>query len=107
MSKKGQTPVSTTAVGRSRSPRGRGVPVSRPAKAPAERKTFRLPDGSRAAQSPWVWRGHLLMSFVALGICLTFAVGHDVLYAVAWGIITVGWFGIAMWVWRRHLRATR
>lgn len=81
--------------------------MSRPAKAPAERKTFRLPDGSRAAQSPWVWRGHLLMSFVALGICLTFAVGHDVLYAVAWGIITVGWFGIAMWVWRRHLRATR
>jgi len=48
-----------------------------------------------------------MMSLVALGICLVFAVGHNVLLAVAWGIITVGWFAISMWVWRRHLQATR
>jgi len=47
-----------------------------------------------------------MMSLVALGICLVFAVGHNVLFAAAWGVITVGWFGIAMWVWRRHLRAS-
>ena len=102
--------MSTSAVGRARSPRGRAIPSSNPAskaEAPAERRTFRLPDGSRAALSPWVWRGHLMMSLVALGICLVFAVGHNVLLAVAWGIITVGWFAISMWVWRRHLQATR
>jgi hypothetical protein len=98
-------------VGRARSPRARAIPVSKSpvskeTAAPAERKGFRLPDGTRAAQSPWVWRGHLMMSLIALGICLTFAVGHNVVFAAAWGVITVGWFGISMWVWRRHLRAT-
>jgi hypothetical protein len=65
---------------------------------------IRLPDGSRSVQSVWVWRGFALMSFVALGFCLVFAVGHQTFYAVAWGFITVGWFSIAMWLWRRHLR---
>ncbi len=65
---------------------------------------LRLPDGSRSVQSPWVWRGFLFMSIVALGFCLVFAVGHQVFYAVAWGFITAGWFGISMWLWRKHIR---
>jgi hypothetical protein len=63
-----------------------------------------LPDGTRSVQSPWVWRGFVFMSFIALGFCLTFAVGHQVFYAAAWGVITAGWFAIAMWLWRKHVR---
>jgi hypothetical protein len=64
---------------------------------------IRLPDGTRSVQSPWVWRGFLFMSLIGLGLCLTFAVGHQTLYAVAWAIITLGWFAISMWLWRRHV----
>lgn len=48
-----------------------------------------------------------MMSLVALGFCLSFAVGHRALLAAAWGVITLGWFGISMWLWKRHLQATR
>jgi hypothetical protein len=65
---------------------------------------FRLPDGSRSVESPFVWRGFLFMSFIALGLCLTFAVGGRTLFAAAWALITVGWFSISMWLWRQHLR---
>jgi hypothetical protein len=66
-------------------------------------KRFRLPDGSRSVQSPWVWRGFAMMSLVALGVCIISAVGDQLLYAAAWGFITAGWFGIAMWLWRKHV----
>jgi hypothetical protein len=65
---------------------------------------LRLPDGSRSVQSPWVWRGFVFMSFIAFGLCLVFAVGGQVFYATAWALITLGWFGIAMWLWRKHVR---
>lgn len=67
-------------------------------------KRFRLPDGSRSVQSPWVWRGFAFMSLIALGFCIILAVGHDVLFATLWGGITVGWFTIAMWLWRKHIQ---
>jgi hypothetical protein len=72
----------------------------------AERSSgrVRLPDGSRSVQSPWVWRGFVFMSFIAFGLCLTFAVGGQFFYATSWGAITAGWFGIAMWLWRKHVR---
>ena len=66
-------------------------------------KRFRLPDGSRSVQSPWVWRGFAFMSLVALGFCIIFAIGDEVLFAAAWGFITAGWFAIAMWLWRKHV----
>ena len=65
---------------------------------------WRLPDGSRSVQSPWVWRGFAFMSFIALGLCLVFAVGGKTYFAVAWAIITIGWFSISMWLWRKHVR---
>jgi hypothetical protein len=65
---------------------------------------MRLPDGSRSVQSPWVWRGFVFMSLIALGICITLASVGQGLYAAAWGVIAAGWFGIAMWLWRRHIR---
>jgi hypothetical protein len=67
-------------------------------------KRFRLPDGSRSVQSPWVWRGFAFMSFMALGICIISAVGGQLFFAVAWAFITAGWFATAMWLWRKHVR---
>jgi hypothetical protein len=43
------------------------------------------------------------MSLIALGLCLTLAFGRHVLYAIAWAFVTVGWFSVAMWLWRKHL----
>jgi hypothetical protein len=64
---------------------------------------LRLPDGTRSVQSPWVWRGFLFMSLIALGLFLTFVSGHNGFYALSWGFITVGWFSISMWLWRKHI----
>ncbi len=66
------------------------------------RQRVRLPDGSRSVQSPWVWRGFLFLSLIALGLTLSFIAGHRTGYAAAWGIITLGWFTISMWLWRKH-----
>jgi hypothetical protein len=69
------------------------------------RRRIRLPDGTRSVESPWVWRGFLFMSFIALGLCLTFAVGGQAGFAAAWAVITVGWLATSMWLWRKHVRA--
>ena len=63
-----------------------------------------LPDGSRSVQSVWVWRGFLFMSLIALGLCISFASSGLTFFAAAWGVITVGWFGTAMWLWRKHVQ---
>jgi hypothetical protein len=82
--------------------------VTGPAKASGPAKAggagFRLPDGTRSVQSPWVWRGFFFMSLIALGLCLSFVAGHKGLYAGAWALIALGWFTISMWLWRRHVR---
>jgi hypothetical protein len=65
---------------------------------------LRLPDGSRSVQSVWVWRGFLFMSLIALGLCLTFAVGGRLFYTAAWAVIAIGWFVTSMWLWRQHVR---
>jgi hypothetical protein len=68
-------------------------------------KLFRLPDGSRSVQSPWVWRGFAFLSLIAFGLFLSFVTsGHHLFLAVAWALITVGWFSIAMWLWRKHVK---
>jgi hypothetical protein len=67
----------------------------------------RLPDGSRSVESVWVWRGFLLLSLVALGLCIAFAAGGQLFYAVAWAVIAAGWFTVSMWLWRQHLRTVR
>jgi hypothetical protein len=45
------------------------------------------------------------MSFVALGVVIILAGNGKTGFAVAWGIIAVGWFAISMWLWRQHARA--
>jgi hypothetical protein len=61
-------------------------------------------DESRSVRSPWVWRGFLFMSLIALGFVITLVQAHDTLYAAAWGLITLGWFATSMWLWRKHTR---
>lgn len=65
---------------------------------------WQLPDGSRSAQSVWVWRGFLFMSLVAGGLTINFAQTGRASYAGAWAFITAGWLAISMWLWRRHVR---
>ncbi len=71
-----------------------------------EGSRFRLPDGSRSVASPWVWRGFVLMAFIALGICLSLFLSANTTFGALWAIITVGWLGIGMWLWRQHHVAT-
>lgn len=65
---------------------------------------IRLPDGSRSIQSPWIWRGFLLLSLVALGLVIAFAASGHSLFAAEWGVITAGWFATSMWLWRQHVQ---
>jgi hypothetical protein len=44
------------------------------------------------------------MSLIALGLSITFAAGAQLVYAIAWAVITTGWFATAMWLWRKHFR---
>lgn len=58
--------------------------------------------GSRSVRSVWVWRGFFLMSLIALGVAILFAGNGLTTFAVLWGVIAAGWFGISMWLWRLH-----
>jgi hypothetical protein len=62
---------------------------------------------SRSVRTPWVWRGFLLMSLVAAGITIVLAGNGSATFAVLWGVIAAGWFGIAMWLWRMHTQMLR
>ena len=55
-------------------------------------------------QSPFVWRLFVFMALIALGFCLVLASAGNTAFAVAWGAIAAGWFGVGMWLWRRHIR---
>jgi hypothetical protein len=65
---------------------------------------LRLPDGSRSVQSVWVWRAFFFMSLLALGLAISFVDEGLRFYAMAWGVIAVGWFAVSMWLWRKHVR---
>ncbi len=65
---------------------------------------IQLPDGSKSVQSVWVWRGFFFMSLVALGLAISFADQGLRVFAIAWVLIAAGWFGISMWLWRKHVR---
>jgi hypothetical protein len=43
------------------------------------------------------------MSLIAFGLCITFVSSRQLFFAVAWGVITAGWFAISMWLWRKHI----
>ncbi len=60
---------------------------------------------SRSVRSPWVWRAFLMMTLLAVGIVIILAGNGKTGFAVAWGVIALGWFAIAMWLWRQHSRA--
>ncbi len=57
---------------------------------------------SRSVRSPWVWRGFLMVSMIAVGIAIILAGNGAGTFAILWGVIAAGWFGISMWLWRKH-----
>jgi hypothetical protein len=62
---------------------------------------------SRSVKSVWVWRGFLMMALVAAGVTILFASNHRTSFAVGWGIIAAGWFGISMFLWKKHTELDR
>jgi hypothetical protein len=46
------------------------------------------------------------MTMVALGVCIVLIQAHNYTFAGLWAVITVGWFGCAMWLWRQHHNAS-
>jgi hypothetical protein len=62
-----------------------------------------LPDGSRSVQSPFVWRVFVFLSLIALGLSISLGTSGHAMFAIAWGFIAAGWFGVAMYLWRAHL----
>lgn len=57
---------------------------------------------SRSVQSVWIWRGFLMMALIAAGIAIALGSNGATGYAIGWGVIAAGWFGISMYLWRIH-----
>jgi hypothetical protein len=49
----------------------------------------------------------LLLSLIAVGVAIIMDGNHHSGLAVAWLVIAVGWFGFAMFLWRKHTRYLR
>jgi hypothetical protein len=64
---------------------------------------------SRSVKSGWIWRGFLMMSLLALGITIVLVEqgSRYRTFAILWAVIAVGWFGISMWLWRKHSQYMR
>jgi Na+/phosphate symporter len=58
-------------------------------------------------RSGWGWRAQLLLALIAIGAAIIFITNHLAVLAALWVVIGVGWFAIAMWLWRQHAKATR
>jgi hypothetical protein len=43
-----------------------------------------------------------MMAMVAAGIAIIFATNQKNSLAIGWGIIAAGWFGISMFLWKKH-----
>lgn len=72
---------------------------SRLAPVPDERWSM---DESRSVKTVWVWRAFFLMSLVAVGIAIILATNGKATFAALWGVIAAGWFGISMFLWKKH-----
>jgi uncharacterized membrane-anchored protein len=78
-----------------------------PRPTPLENQRWEV-DQSRSVQSAWIWRGFLMMSLVALGVSIILFGNHRYqTMAILWLVIAAGWFGISMWLWRKHSQYMR
>ena len=59
-------------------------------------------EDSKSVRSVWVWRAFLFMSLVAVGIAIILGTNGATMFAILWGVIAAGWFGISMWLWYQH-----
>ncbi len=62
---------------------------------------------SWSVRSGWGWRGLFVMALVAIGVAIILAGNGAGTLAILWLVIAAGWFGISMWLWRKHLRYMR
>ena len=88
----------------SQEPTRKGAPRKGPAPkgpAPKDAGTWDVRQ-SRSVQSVWIWRGFLMMSLIAAGIAIALGSNGATGYAIGWGVIAAGWFGISMYLWRIH-----
>jgi hypothetical protein len=94
----------------SRKPTGRATPrkgaAPAPAAKPAKPEKWDVQE-SRSVRNAWVWRGFLMMALFALGVAIILNGNHHSTLAILWVVIGVGWFAIAMWLWRQHSRYMR
>lgn len=94
----------------SRKPNGRVTPrkgvAPAPAARPAKPERWEVQE-SRSVRSGWIWRGFLMLTLLAVGVAIIMAGNHHSTLAILWGVIAVGWFAIAMWLWRQHNRYMR
>ena len=44
-----------------------------------------------------------MMALLAAGVAILLADNHDDTLAIGWGVIAAGWFGISMFLWKKHL----
>jgi hypothetical protein len=79
--------------------------VPAPAK-PEKSREWSLQE-SRAVRNGWVWRGHLMMALLFVGVAIIMQGNHHGTLAVLWLVIAAGWFAASMWLWRQHGRYMR
>ena len=89
------------AVATRRRPPTATIPAVKPAANKGERYSVQE---SRAVRTPWVWRGFLMLSMLAVGIAIILDGNGKTDLAIAWVVIACGWFATSMWLWRQHRR---
>lgn len=82
----------------------RHPPATLPDVKPAAKDNRYSVQDSRSVRSPWVWRGFLMMSIVAVGVVIILLGNGLTTLAIAWAVIACGWLAVAMWLWRQHTR---
>jgi hypothetical protein len=87
-----------------RKPTGRVTP--RKGSQPAKSQKWEVTE-SRSVRSGWIWRGFLMLTFLAIGIAIIMEANHHGTLAILWLVIGGGWFATAMWLWRQHNRYIR
>ena len=97
----GTKAVKGGAVATRRRPATATLPAVKPATKKGERYSVHE---SRAVRTPWVWRGFLMLSMLALGIAIILDGNRKTGLAIAWVVIACGWFATSMWLWRQHRR---
>ena len=56
-----------------------------------------------AVMSSWGWRIMAVFAMVGAGVCLTFYLDGNTVFAGLWTVIALAWSAFAAFLWRKHL----